>query len=370
MSVRIAMNSLRIPQMIPHFDNLEKEALQSYMDSNPFLTEFNKTQQLEKLICEFTGAENAIMVSNGTMSLVAMMAVLGIGPGDKVYVPNYTMIATVNAVKILGAEPIFVDVEEETLCINIHSIPLPVHKQAKAIIFVSANGRSSSNGFEEISNFALENNLIVLEDSAQSLGSYYSDGKHQGTKGLMGSFSFSVPKIITMGQGGCIVTNDDELAAKVRSFKDFGRKQGGNDLHPLFGLNLKITDLQAVIGVVQMSKLSSRVQRKKEIWTRYQKNLSANSNIQVFDHDLKFVSPWFIDVVAVERESLIEHLAKNSIGSRRMYPPINQQPSISAPGSFPVSEKIGEFGLWLPSYVQLTDEEIDEVCDAINEFYS
>ena len=361
---------MRIPQMVPWFDNHEKIAISEYMDSNPFLTEFTKTKDLEKLICDFTGSKNAIMVSNGTLSLVAMMAIKGIGPGDKVFVPNYTMIATINAVKMLGAEPILVDVEPETLCLDITQIKTPISKDVKAMIFVTANGRFSKLGHEGISRFAHDNNLILFEDAAQSLGSFYSDGQHQGTKGLMGSFSFSVPKIISMGQGGCIVTNDDNIANDLRVFKDFGRFRGGTDDHPYFGLNLKITDLQSVIGIAQMSKLQTRVQRKKEIWKRYSEQLSQNANVEFFHHDLAWMTPWFIDVLVKDREKLITYLEHKSIGTRKMYPPINQQKSVMVTGLFPVSERIGREGLWLPSFVQIKDEEIDEVCFEINKFYS
>lgn len=361
---------MRIPQMIPFFDKLEKESISEYMDSNPFLTEFNKTNDLEKMICDFTGSKNAIMVSNGTLSLFAMLMIKGIGAGDKVYVPNYTMIATINAVKMVGAEPILVDVEPETLCIDITKIRTPVPKNARAIIFVTANGRFSKLGHEAVSRFAAENSLLLLEDAAQSLGSFYSDGKHQGTKGVMGSFSFSVPKIITMGQGGCIVTNDDKIAQDLRVFKDFGRFRGGTDDHPFFGVNLKITDLQAVIGIAQMSKLQMRIDRKREIWKRYSELLSNNKHISFFHHDLELTTPWFIDVLAKNREGLIKHLEGKSIGTRKMYPPINRQKSVAISGSFPISEKIGEEGLWLPSFVQIKDQEIEEVCFEINNFYS
>ena len=171
--------------------------------------------------------KNNINYTKGTLSLVAMLAVLNIGPGDKVYIPNYTMIATFNAVRMVGADIILVDVEPETLCIDINDLKSKINEDAKAIIFVSANGRYPLNGLQKIQDFALQNNLFLLEDSAQALGSFFPDGQHIGTKGIMGSFSFSVPKIITMGQGGCIVTNNDSLAEKLRKFKDFGRNYFG-----------------------------------------------------------------------------------------------------------------------------------------------
>ena len=131
------------------------------------------------------------------------------------------------------------------------------------------------------------NNLILLEDSAQALGSFYPDGIHQGRKGIAGSFSFSAPKIISTGQGGAIITDDDELAYNVSRLKDFGRSGGGNDVHEMIGFNFKFTDIQAVIGIVQMGKLDWRVNRMKEIYARYKNNLSNIEEIQFFEQDLK-----------------------------------------------------------------------------------
>ena len=361
---------MKIPQMQPFFDDLETTAILKYLEGKPFLTEYRETSELETQLSNYIGSKHAIMVSNGTLSLVAMLAVLNIGPGDKVYVPNYTMIATFNAVRMVGADVILVDVEPETLCIDINDLQAKMSKDAKAIFFMSANGRYPLNGLQKIQDFAQQNNLFLLEDSAQSLGSFFPDGEHIGTKGTMGSFSFSVPKVITMGQGGCIVTNEDSLAEKIRKFKDFGRSKGGVDFHPFFGINLKITDLQSVIGKVQLTKLAERIARKKEIARRYKENLANCIQVEFFKDDLVSGTPWFIDTLVTERESLINFLEAHSIGSRRMYPPINLQPSVAMNGSFPVSENVGLNGLWLPSYVQISDQEIDLVCETIMNFYA
>ena len=123
-------------------------------------------------------------------------------------------------------------------------------------MIVSANGRYPREDLEEYINLSKENGLILIEDAAQSLGSIYPDGSHIGSKGSVGSFSFSMPKIITTGQGGALVTNDDEIAKKIRKLKDFGRSKGGLDVHDSIGFNSKFTEMQAVIGIEQMKKLS------------------------------------------------------------------------------------------------------------------
>lgn len=358
-----------IMQMRPFFGEEEKRAICDYMDEDGFITEFKHTEKFEKMIAKFTGAKHCVVVNNGTISLTLAAMAAGVVAGDEVIVPNYTMIATPNSVKMFGATPVFVDVEPETLCLDISLVRKAITPRTKAIILVSANGRYPHVGVSEFEKIANEMGLILIEDSAQSLGSFYPDGRHVGRAGLVGSFSFSAPKIISTGQGGALITDCDDLANKLRRLKDFGRSGGGNDIHDTVGFNFKFTELQACIGLEQMKKLESRVVRKKEIWQRYKNELSTVSSVKVYDHNIKFTSPWFIDILADNRDGLAEFLNVRGIGTRSMYPPINQQLAYRAPGYFQVSEMVGKNGLWLPSYVQLTDAEIDRVCGEIKKYY-
>lgn len=356
--------------MQPWFGKEEKQSIIRYLDEGGWFTEFRKTSEFEQMLCDFTGAKHCIAVNNGTISLSLMSIASGINAGDEVIVPNYTMIATPNSQKLLGATPVFVDVEPETLCINIELVEAAITSKTKALILVNANGRYPKAGIRAFEKVCEKHNLLFLEDSAQALGSFYPGGKHQGTIGIAGSFSFSAPKVISTGQGGAIITNNDEIALKLRSLKDFGRSNGGNDIHNSIGYNFKFTDLQAVIGIEQMKKLNWRVERKKEILQIYQRELSGISEIKFFKQDLNFTTPWFIDALVEKRIALMEHLKNMGIGSRVMYPPINKQKAYSIDGEFPVSNIVGEKGLWLPSSSQLTDDEIRMVCQGIAAFYN
>jgi perosamine synthetase len=357
-----------INQMEPWFDDQEQKALNKYMGEGGWVTEFKKTFEFQDLIKKFTGAKHCFVVNNGTISLTIMAMAAGIKAGDEVLVPNYTMVATPNSLKMFGAEPKFVDVDPKTLCISLEEIRKNVSSKTKAVFLMNANGRYPSD-INEIVSYCKNNNLILLEDSAQALGSFYPDGIHQGRKGIAGSFSFSAPKIISTGQGGAIITDDDDLAYNVSRLKDFGRSGGGNDIHEMIGFNFKFTDIQAVIGIVQMKKLDWRVNRMKEIYSRYKDNLSDLSQVKFFDQDLKITTPWFIDVKADDRDELMVHLKQNKIGSRVMYPPINKQQAYNLKGEHIVSNEIGAKGLWLPSSSKLTNEQIDYVCEQINQFY-
>ena len=358
-----------IMQMRPLFGEEEKKAICKYMDEDGFITEFNRTEKFENMIAEYTGAKHCVVVNNGTVSLTLGAMAVGVAAGDEVIVPNYTMIATPNAIKMFGANPVFVDVEPATLCLDINLVEAAITDKTKAIILVSSNGRYPGSGIESFVALGKKYDLSLIEDAAQSLGSYYQDGTHIGRKGVVGSFSFSAPKIISTGQGGAIITDNDEVALKLRRLKNFGRDGSGNDIHNSVGFNFKFTELQACIGIEQIKKISKRVARKKEIWKKYKKELKGIDYVKLFNHNLELTSPWFIDSIVEDRPNLIKFLNDQKIGTRVMYPPINAQTAYRVPGNHPVSQQVGEKGLWLPSYVQLTDEEISYITSKIREFY-
>jgi perosamine synthetase len=358
-----------IPQMRPLFGELEKAELVAYLEEDGFFTEFRRTEAFENEIAKFTGAKHCIVVNNGTISLTLAAIAVGVQAGDEVIVPNYTMIATPNSIKMIGANPVFVDVEPETLVMDIQLARKAITKRTKAIILVSTNGRSPNVGIEEFEKLSKETGIPLIEDAAQSLGSFYNYGLHVGRAGCIGSFSFSAPKIISTGQGGALITDDDALAEKLRRLKDFGRAAGGTDIHDTIGYNFKFTELQACVGLAQMRQLPARIIRKKEIWLRYKEGLKRVKGVQLFEHNLALCTPWFIDCRSDKRDTLVEVLRSVGIGTRCMYPPINQQKAYLIEGNYPISREVGVSGLWLPSMIQLENSEIDRICDEISKFY-
>jgi len=359
-----------IMQMRPWFGAEEKAALADYMDEDGFLTEFKRTAAFEGDIAAYTGARHCIATNNGTISLTLAALAVGVQAGDEVIVPNFTMIATPNSVQMFGAKPVFVDVEPQTLCMDINAARAAITPKTRALMLVTANGRTPKAGIAAFQTLCAENNIVLIEDSAQSLGSRYPDGTHIGRKGAVGSFSFSMPKIISTGQGGALITDDDDIAARLRRLKDFGRAGGGNDIHDTIGYNFKFTEMQAVIGQEQMKKLPWRVVRKREIYRRYMAGLKDTPEVVFFDQDLDNTTPWFIDVMVADRAALQAHLKQAGIGTRVMYPPINRQAAYGVAGDFPVAEAVGQRGLWLPSATQLSDAEVARITGAIAEFYA
>jgi perosamine synthetase len=358
-----------IPQIEPWFGEEEVTAVCDYMRSGGWLTEFDKTREFEHMIAAYTGATHCIVTNSGTISLTLAALASGLQAGDDVIIPNYTMIASPNSVFIFGANPIFVDVELETLCLDIDKTKAALTPKTRAIMLVTANGRFPRCGIEPFVRLAAERGLILIEDAAQSLGSCFPDGRHIGRAGKVGCFSFSTPKVVTTGQGGCLITDDDDIAFRVSRLKDFGRAARGADISDSIGYNFKFTDLQACVGLEQMKKLDGRIERKRQILRQYQQGLKTVGSVQFFEQNLTCTTPWFIDILCERRDQLQIHLKKLGIGTRVMYPPINRQKAYQRSGSYPNSELVGQKGLWLPSSCQLRDEQIDDVCNAIRQFY-
>lgn len=358
-----------IPQMEPWFDEKEINAINTYMRTGGWLTEFKKTEELEAIIAKFTGSKYCVMTVNGTVSLILALLAIEISRDDEVLVPDITMIASPNSAKLLGAKPVFVDIEPDTFCMDLALAERALTPKTKALMYVSLNGMSAD--MKEVKAFCRKHKLYLIEDAAQSLGSYWNK-KHLGTYGEIGTLSFAVPKIITTGQGGALLTNSARLYKKIKMLKDFGRTRGGIDIHDDWGWNFKFTDLQAVVGIEQMKKLASRIKRKKEIYKRCLNGLSGINEVKFIPTDLSRTTPWSIDIYVNNPSKLASYLEGRGIGTRRVYPAIHTQKIYrdkSYKGKFPVSTNYANTGLWLPSSTQLTNKEIDYIVTAIKQHY-
>ena len=357
-----------INQMEPNFDEHEREALNNYMLNGGWGTEFKQTRLFEDMIKEYTGAKHCWIMANGTVSLSAALIAVGVEVGDEVICPDYTMVATPNSIELIGAKAVFVDIDRDSLCMDYEKMKAAITNKTKAVMLVSINGRYPKD-IELFVDECKKRNIYLIEDAAQSLGSF-CNGKHLGRYGIIGSFSFSAPKIITTGQGGALITDDDELADKIKRIRDFGRDKGGSDHYLSKGWNFKFSDFQAVIGIEQMKKLPARVIRKKEIGKMYDGLLSGINGVETIHTNYVDTSPWFFDILCDKREDLQVFLKENGIGTRVFYPPLHSEPAYGYNDlSFPVTEEIAKKGLWLPSSISLTNEQVTYICDKIKEFY-
>lgn len=331
-----------IVQSRPTFRAEDKQAISNYINSDdPFYTEFKETEKLEKYIQDYMNVKHCSMVTSGTAALTCALLACDIGKGDEVIVPAYTMVATLNAVKSVGATPVLVDVSLETCTVTLDAIKSALTPKTKAVIHVSLNNRDA--GLFDIARFCKERSIMLVEDAAQSVGCL-----RYGTLGDVACFSLSTPKIISTGQGGFTVTNNDAIATKIRMIKNFGRSTGGVEQYDMFGLNFKYTDLQAVIGLSQFKQLPARIERYKQIGALYQQYLP-----------LKASFPWFVDIVVEDRNNLAKFLKLHGIETRMCYPALADLPN---------ARYISDHGLFLPTHMDLKDSDIKYICDVIRCF--
>lgn len=363
-----------IPQIKPIYGQEEIRAVSDYLKTpdKSWLIEYQYTKKFEKMLAEFTGARYCSLLSNGTLTLFTALKALGVGPNDEVIVPDITMAATPNAVFLAGAKVVFVDIEPKSLCLDVEKTKKAITKRTKAVMHVSLNGRSGN--LPELKKLCRKKKIHLIEDAAQSLGSY-CQGKHLGRHGILGSFSFSMAKIVTSGQGGALITDNPKIFKEIKYIKDFGRRKKGEDFWKKMGWNFKYTDFQAVFGIEQMKKLRTRMRLKKKIFRLYQKLLFDVPAVKFVETDLKEVTPWVMDVLVPRREKLIDFLKKNNIGSHAGYPALHSQPAYALRASagkpaYAVAEKAAREVLWLPSFVTLTEKQIQYICSKIKSFYA
>src|SRR3989344_5677436 len=349
----------KIPWWEPKIRKREHELIKSALDNN-FPNEGKLTTLFEEKLSKLLGCRNAIAVNNGTSAMFLSLKALGIGHGDEVIVPDITFIATANAVEMTGAKPVLADISPKTLNMDPDKFADGITKKTKAVIPVHVSGRAAEIG--KIMKIAEEKNIHVVEDAAEAFTSKHR-GKCLGTYGIAGCLSFSAAKTITTGQGGAIMTDDDDIALRLRELKDQGRPTrgtGGADIHNSIGYNFKFTDLQAAVGLGQLEYLGERIERQKRNYKLYAEKLKDLDGISLFHFDFEGGEvPQWTDASAEKRNELDKHLRDNSIDCRRFWFSIHTQKPYKLPDTnFPNSTNMSKKAIWLPSAFTLTDSDI------------
>jgi perosamine synthetase len=353
-----------IPQIEPLLGSEEREAVLATLDSG-FITEGRITREFEAEAARFVGVRYALAVNNATVGLAIALMSLGIGPADEVLVPDFTFIATANAVVLAGATPVFADVDPKTFVLDLEDVRRRITSRTRAIIPVHLNGRAVD--MDRLQALATEHGLPMIEDAAQALGSRQV-GRHLGTFGDAGVFSLGTTKIITTGQGGIIVTHRRDVYEACVRLKDHGRSTRSSEVHESFGFNSKFTDLQAALGLAQLRKLPERIEKKRELFRSYQEELAGFSGTESPPIDLEEAVPWFVDVLCSDRDGLASHLKAAGIGTRRFYLPLHSQPCFGRGGNYPNAEFVSRAGLWLPSSPRLTLPDVAHICSNVRAF--
>jgi perosamine synthetase len=360
----------RLPVAEPLFGEKELLYVNDCIVSNWVSSAGKYVTQFENLFAEYCGSRFAIATSNGTTALHLALLALDIKSGDEVIVPSLTFIATANAVSYTGAKPVFVDSDSNTWNIDPGLIEKAITPKTRAIIPVHLYGHPAD--MDPILKIASAYKLAVIEDAAEAHGAEYKKKKVGGI-GDIGVFSFFGNKIITTGEGGMIITNNSHIADRVRLFRDHGMSPSRRYWHIVLGYNYRLTNVQAAIGVAQVERIESIIERKLDIADRYEKQLSKIKGI-VCPPRAKWAKNvyWLYSILVgkeygISRDEIIRELSLMDIETRPLFPPVHTQPIYSAGKHFPVCEDLSARGLSLPSSAGLQDYEIDRVCSAIRD---
>ena len=358
-----------IPFWEPQIGRRECDFVQDVLASN-FVNDGDVTAQFERRLAELLNVQHVVTTTSGTTALFAALLACGVKSGDEVLVPDVTFIATANAVTMAGATPVLVDVDPDTLTMCPAAAAEAITTKTRAIVPVHLSGRAAD--MSTLLDLARERNLCVVEDAAEALVSHYHDRRALGTIGDAGCFSFSPNKMITTGQGGAVVTNDGDIAARLREIKDQGRPTrgtGGDDAHVSVGFNLKFTNLQAAVGLGQLDLLGIRRRRVRQIYELYHELLRDVSGLQLVGFD-EYESPLWVDVIATRRDELDAHLRSHNIHGRRFWHPLHAQPPYRQPAAkFPHSTSLAPRAYWLPSSFLMNNDDVHGVCESIQSFY-
>jgi perosamine synthetase len=322
----------------------------------------------EEAFASYCGVKHGIACANGTTGLHMALEVLGVGPGDEVIIPDFTIIVSANVVMLAGATPVLVDVERDTWCIDPAKIEAAITPRTKAIMVVHMYGHPCD--MDPIRDIARRHGLSVIEDCCQSHGATYK-GRMTGSLSDIAVFSFYGNKVITTGEGGMLVTNDAGHAERARTYRDNGF-QIPRFVHAVRGMNYRLTNMQAAIGLAQTEKLDFAVARKREIARAYLEHLHG------FEHiTLPVERPWARNVYwmfsilvndsfGMTKDEVMAALKARGVDSRSFFYPMSQQPALRGDdprfpdlrGHWPVSDDIARRGLYLPSGIGLTAEQV------------
>lgn len=325
----------------------------------------------EKNLAKYLGVKHAIGMADGTMAILASLVASGLKKGDEIIVPSHTFVASAAAIHHMGCTPILVDCKEDHL-IDDQSIEELISDKTRAIMPVQLNGRVTN--MLPILEIAQKHNLFIVEDSCQALGAKFK-GQFAGTFGKAGTFSFFPAKTLgCFGDGGAAITNDDEIAGRIRTFRDHGRdpKDG---VVKTFGFNARLDNLHAAILDYKLQFYDEEIARRREIASIYQENLKHNEGIllppgpnsdsQHFDIYQNY------EIEVENREALREFLTNRGIGTILQWGgyALHQFHNLKLHGNFSYTETMTKKFMLLPMHTMLTNDEVLYICEAINDFY-
>ena len=375
-----------IPLCVPQLDGNEWTYVKNCLDTGWISSAGAYVQQFESMMAKFTGAPYAVACMNGTAGLHLSLHSLGVGAGMHVLVPNLTFVASVNAIHYTGASPILIDIDPKSWQMDLELLeqfldretipgdPHPIFRKTglpiRAIMPVHVLGNMGD--MHRLLDIARKFQIDLVEDATEALGSSF-EGRHSGTFGKMGVFSFNGNKLISTGGGGMILTHDPELAAKAKHLSTQAKVCPTEYIHDEVGFNYRLVNVLAAIGVAQMEQLPAFLEKKQAIAQLYRQRLADIPHIKFQQVDPRTTANEWLFTVRVEKATeLIKHLDAHGIQARSFWRPMNQLPMYAdLPYIHDVdySQRIYETAVSIPCSVGLTTSEQETVIDQILQFY-
>lgn len=325
-------------------------------------------EELEKQFAKFCGTQYAVLTNNGTTGLHLALYSLNIKEGDEVIIPDLTFVATANSVAYLGARPVMVDIDKKTLCIDVNKIESAITNKTRAIIAVHLYGHPAD--MDKINSIASKHNLLVIEDAAEAHGALYK-GKKVGSMSNCGVFSFYGNKIITTGEGGAITTNDFHLYERIKFLRDHAMSKDKRYWHTEIGFNYRMTNMQAALGLAQLSRIDEILSHRNTLFNWYSKYLNLSDKIKLNDSE-DYAQPvyWIIcmeikDITETSRDLLISNLKLAGVETRPYFFPVSTMPMFDKFEN-EVSQMKSKIGLNIPTYFDLTEDDVIIISDIIN----
>lgn len=362
-----------IPLSQPDITQVEIDAVVDVLHTTT-LSIGPKLDEFERACAKVAGRQHGIGVNSGTSGLHLAMLAANIGPGDEVLTTPFSFVASANCILFVGAKPVFVDIDPLTMNVDVDKLEAAITPRTKAIVAVECFGHPG--GMVAVEQVARRHELILIEDCCEGFGGRTGQ-RPIGSFGRAGVFAFYPNKQITTGEGGMIVTDDDNFAATCRALRNQGREGMAWLAHQRLGYNYRLSEINAALGVAQASRLPEILEKRRLVAHAYMQRLMTNKYLILPTLDDETHMSWFVFVVRLndlfepgDRDSVIIELRAEGVGCNNYFPPIHLQPYMAEatghkPGDFPVCEYVAARTLALPFFGNMTDAQIDRACDAL-----
>lgn len=368
--------TVHIPVAAPNIGSLEEEYALDAIRSSWISSTGPYVDRFEREFAELCGVNSVVSVSSGTTALHTALLALGAGPGDEVIVPSLTYIAAVNAIHYVGATPVFVDVEESTWCLDPGRVKSAITPRTKGIVAVHLYGHPAD--MDSLTTLAKQAGIWIVEDAAEAHFASYK-GRPVGGLGTIGVFSFYGNKIVTSGEGGAITVNDELLEKRIRQIRGQGMDPERRYYFPIVGYNYRLTNVACAILCAQLKRKKEIEAARSQIYGWYDEALSGIDGV-----GLQPSAPWakcakWLYCVTIDqlrfgacRDEVAGALAKNGIETRPFFIPVHTLPPyrlFAKDGDLPVTERLAQAGLNLPTFSTLTKQNINQISRVLHDCY-